>query len=158
MLRRVPNEPSPKSRIRPSNLLENQDSTSTHTASPRDGDIAKTYINYEESENDDTNLKSNRLWNYLFANINAATDELYYLCGEENDRARCLEGIELFEQCKKDFEKLIERMDEQERFEKNQLGGVCWEVRKNLLKRSISPGAAPLNSMIIEGNSDIYLP
>lgn len=75
----------------------------------------------------------NRLWRVLFANITRAVDELYYLCEDENAKTKCSEAVELFERCKRDFEKLSERIDEQKRFEIDQAGGVSWEVRKTAL-------------------------
>jgi hypothetical protein len=85
--------------------------------------------------------------------VNRSVDELYELCEEDEDENKCVEAMELMvdtyihyaspwvclkceiiqERSRKDFQKLIERIQEQKRFElmKGQpSGGISWEVRK----------------------------
>jgi hypothetical protein len=84
-----------------------------------------------QSEDSRSHFQS-RLWRFLFSNITRAVDELYNLCEDENNREYCMEGIKMFDNCKNDFHKLIERMEDQKRFEEGgQVGGVSWEVRKS---------------------------
>jgi len=71
-----------------------------------------------------------RVWKMLFSNTNRSVDELYYLCEEEGNEEKCREAIVFLERAGRDFEKLIERMSEQRKFESDQSAGVCWEVRK----------------------------
>ena len=59
-----------------------------------------------------------RLWNTwgrLFANVNAAVDELYALCEEEADEVKCREALDMFERCRLDFDQLIVRIEQQAR-------------------------------------------
>ena len=76
----------------------------------------------------------NRLWKFLFSNINRAVDELYYLIEEEDSISKCREGINLFIKCQNDFEKLISRIEDQRIFVESggSTGGVSWEVRKHV--------------------------
>lgn len=74
-----------------------------------------------------------RLWRFLFSNISRAVDELYNLCEDEENRDKCEESVEYFEKCKHDFEKLIERIENQKQFESDPSGAKCsisWEIRK----------------------------
>jgi hypothetical protein len=156
---RVPNDPSPRQRI--DIMTKSNENLKQHNRKNnkqlRDSISSLPSDTASDSQSEDPNGNvQNRLWNYLFANINAATDELYYLCSEENDRERCVEGVELFAQCKRDFEKLIERMDEQKRFENDQQKGVSWEVRKTalgkpstLLALEISPNKGNIQHLLL---------
>lgn len=92
-----------------------------------------------ELQDEDTVKKnlSNRLWKILFSNVNRCIDELYDLCGEEEDKLKCVEAIELLERNSRDFNKLIERIEGQKKFEQlsqipghRSSGGISWEVRK----------------------------
>ncbi|CAM9159445.1 unnamed protein product, partial [Sphacelaria rigidula] len=95
-----------------------------------------------------------RLWGYLFRNVNRAVDELYYLCEAEGSVTHCHEAAELLEGCGRDFNKLVDRIIDQTRFEEEQRAaraaentgqereeeslldvgrkpkGLVWEVRK----------------------------
>lgn len=71
-----------------------------------------------------------RLWGYLFGNINRSVDELYQLCEEEKSTDRCHEAIGMLSRCQLDFQNLILQIREQARFLEDQAGGVSWEVRK----------------------------
>ena len=71
-----------------------------------------------------------KMWKLIMFNINRSVDELYYLCEDEGDEFKCKEVISLFERAGHDFDKLIDRIGEQHKFETNQTTGVSWEVRK----------------------------
>ncbi|CAM9105016.1 unnamed protein product [Choristocarpus tenellus] len=60
---------------------------------------------------------SQRLWGYLFRNVNRAVDELYYLCEAEGSTRHCNEAADLLDGCGRDFRKLVERIADQRRFE-----------------------------------------
>ena len=64
------------------------------------------------------------------ANISRSVDELYYLCEDERDEQKCREIISFLERAGYDFDKLIERIGEQRKFESSKTSGVSWEVRK----------------------------
>lgn len=70
------------------------------------------------------------MWRFLFTNVVRAVDELYYFCEDENDVQKIQDAVHVLKRCLTDFEKLIERSDEQKRFEEGQLLGISWEVRK----------------------------
>ena len=72
----------------------------------------------------------NRAWKAMFANINRGVDELYYFCEDEGDEVKCREALGLLERAGYDFDKLIDRIEEQRKFDLHQTNGVCWEVRK----------------------------
>ncbi|CAM9865702.1 unnamed protein product, partial [Hapterophycus canaliculatus] len=69
-----------------------------------------------------------RLWGYLFRNVNRAVDELYYLCEAEGSATHCTEAAELLEGCGRDFSKLIERIADQKRFEEEQRAARAAEM------------------------------
>ena len=79
---------------------------------------------------DGTGNKKNKIWKLIMSNINRSVDELYYLCEDERDELKCKEVISFFERAGYDFDKLIDRIGEQRKFERNQTSGVSWEVRK----------------------------
>ena len=155
---RVPNEPSPspqgklftstnsekrkKKKLRNSfNLGDNVSNVSVSNVMGNNSNSSSRVhrmnaLMYEtgsdtQSEDSRSHFQS-RLWRFLFSNITRAVDELYNLCEDENNREYCMEGIKMFDNCKNDFHKLIERMEDQKRFEEGgQVGGVSWEVRKS---------------------------
>lgn len=71
-----------------------------------------------------------KLWKTIMSNINRSVDELYYLCEDEPDETKCREVIAFLERAGYDFEKLIDRIGEQRKFESSRTTGVSWEVRK----------------------------
>jgi hypothetical protein len=71
-----------------------------------------------------------KTWRSIMANISRSVDELYYLCEDERDESKCREIISFMERAGYDFDKLIERIGEQRKFESSQTSGVSWEVRK----------------------------
>lgn len=79
---------------------------------------------------DGTGNRKNKIWKLIMSNINRSVDELYYLCEDERDELKCKEVISFFERAGYDFDKLIDRIGEQRKFERNQTSGVSWEVRK----------------------------
>lgn len=85
--------------------------------------------------------------------VNRSVDELYDMCEEEEDEQRCKDAIDIMvsflflllnndpriilsliqERSSRDFRKLIERIEEQKRFDASKgplSGGISWEVRK----------------------------
>jgi hypothetical protein len=66
----------------------------------------------------------------MFSNINKGVDELYNFCEDEGDEVKCREALGLLERAGYDFDKLIDRIEEQRKFDLNQTSGVSWEVRK----------------------------
>ena len=72
----------------------------------------------------------NKIWRLIMANISRSVDELYYLCEDERDEQKCREIISFLERAGYDFDKLIERIGEQRKFESSKTSGVSWEVRK----------------------------
>ena len=72
----------------------------------------------------------NKTWRVIMANISRSVDELYYLCEDERDEVKCREIISFMERAGYDFDKLIDRIGEQQKFESSQTSGVSWEVRK----------------------------
>ena len=79
---------------------------------------------------DGASSRKAKIWKVLMNNINRSVDELYYLCEDEGDEFKCKEVISMFERAGHDFDKLIDRIGEQRKFEANQTSGVSWEVRK----------------------------
>ena len=63
------------------------------------------------------------------SNINQALTN-YIICEDERDEFKCKEVMSFFERAGHDFDKLIDRIEEQRKFEKNETSGVSWEVRK----------------------------
>eukprot|EP00752_Nemacystus_decipiens_P012178 g10796.t1 len=74
-----------------------------------------------------------RLWGYLFRNVNRAVDELYYLCEAEGSSTHCAEAAELLEGCGRDFTKLVERIADQKRFEEEQRAARAEERERERL-------------------------
>lgn len=102
--------------------------------------VEDTSANVPASPPDDATLSpstfQSRLWRVLYNNINRSVDEFYHLCEEEGSEEKCQEIIDLFERTSRDFVKLIERMEEQRKFDLDltsgvtPTSGVSWEVRK----------------------------
>ena len=132
---RVPNEPSPQGKLRTNSEKRKKKAVQRNSVGSTGSVHRMNALLYEtgsdtQSEDSRSHFQS-RLWRFLFSNITRAVDELYNLCEDENNRDYCIEGIKMFDNCKKDFNKLIERMEDQKRFEEGgQLGGISWEVRK----------------------------
>jgi hypothetical protein len=82
------------------------------------------------SEEGGETYRKNKVWKMIMSNINRSVDELYYLCEDERDEIKCREVISFLERAGHDFDKLIDRIGEQMRFETHQTQGVSWEVRK----------------------------
>ena len=142
---RVPNEPSPQRLSSRRNSDKRKKKTSRGSMGSAsevssNGNRSFLYETGSDSQSEDSRSHfQNRLWRFLFSNITRAVDELYNLCEDENNREYTIEGIKMFDMCKNDFTKLIERMDDQKKFEEGGLtGGVSWEVRKtNIGKRRV---------------------
>ncbi|CAI9111967.1 OLC1v1012323C1 [Oldenlandia corymbosa var. corymbosa] len=60
-----------------------------------------------------------RLWCFLFENLNRAVDELYLLCELECDTDQMKEGILVLEEAASDFRELTSRVEEFERVKKS---------------------------------------
>lgn len=93
-----------------------------------------------------TNL-SERLWGYLFRNVNQAVDELYYLCEAEGSIDHCREAAALISVCERDFIKLTERLQDQSTFNEASKGSLAWEVRKTTTV-STDDGEHPLQGVL----------
>lgn len=166
----VPNDPSPKSKARGKPTLTSSKTTAiinkakpkppTPLASP----IIKNVVDNKDDNKDDISDTSSishsffdpdaRLWASIFSNVNRSIDQLYDLCEEENAQQRCQEAVDLMERSRVDFVKLIERIDEQEKFStdvasndgKNVPRAMSWEVRKPTVGRRFSPHTTSPNS------------
>jgi hypothetical protein len=169
---RVPNEPSPQGKSRTSSGTKKKKkphtgrefvvpssggSTSTTSTSSSIHHRMNALSMYETASASDTQSEDSRthfqsrLWRFLFSNITRAVDELYNLCEDENNREYCMEGIKMFDRCTNDFNKLIERMEDQKRFQEGgQVGGVSWEVRKTSSgKRRVLSSSSSVGNVII---------
>lgn len=64
----------------------------------------------------------------LIVDISCGIDELHQQCEAEFDEQMCQDAISLFERSGRDFKLLIERIDEQRRFDLKHSSGVSREV------------------------------
>ena len=85
---------------------------SSSTTTSGDG-AARSATSHEDAKNS----FHNKLMKVLFSNINRGIDELYQQCDDDDGIVRCKEAIELLDRGARDFAKLIERIEEQGRFE-----------------------------------------
>lgn len=136
--RRVPNDPSPKAKVKIT-VAEGTIPSGTRAASTSGSKMAagRTPASAcsETSSDAHTDVGSfknklrSRMWKLLFNNVDRSVDELYYFCEDENDHQKTLDAVQKLRGCLSDFEKLVTRSDEQKRFE-NGGQSVSWDVRK----------------------------
>jgi hypothetical protein len=168
----VPNDPSPKSKamgkknkppLTPANrdkAIINKPKSTTSLASSNNKNQADNRDDNKDDISDTSSISHSffdpdaRLWSSIFSNVNRSIDELYYLCEEENAQQRCQEAVDLLERSRVDFVKLIERIDEQEKFSTDVASNdgkivpraMSWEVRKPTVGRRFSPHSVSPNS------------
>jgi hypothetical protein len=137
LCRMIPNESTSSPQSHPAaaspktNSSESKKNCSAPFSPERKVRTSPFSLKTEADQNPNDPEITDRLWKFLTSNITRAVDELYFLCEESKSKERCCDSIEVFIQCKRDFEKLIERIDDQERFEMgDQRRGIGWEVRK----------------------------
>ncbi|MED6221115.1 hypothetical protein PIB30_051254 [Stylosanthes scabra] len=128
--------------------------------------LASNSQNLSSSEDVDSNESKERfrqrLWCFLFENLNRSVDELYLLCELECDLEQMKEAILVLEEAASDFKELITRVEEFEKVKKSSqtLDGVpvilksdhrrphalSWEVRR----MTTSPHRADILSSSLE--------
>ncbi|XP_046858949.1 S phase cyclin A-associated protein in the endoplasmic reticulum-like isoform X2 [Xenia sp. Carnegie-2017] len=85
-----------------------------------------------------------RYWSYLFDNLKRAVDEIYTTCESDESVMECQEVIMMLDQCRNDFQSLIDRIHLHAAFEKadskDRPQSLAWAVRK------LSPGKYPISS------------
>ncbi|CAB4028034.1 Hypothetical predicted protein [Paramuricea clavata] len=59
-----------------------------------------------------------RYWSYLFDNLKRAVDEIYTTCETDESVMECQEVIMMLDQCRNDFQSLIDRIQLHAAFEK----------------------------------------
>ena len=108
--------------IQPSSISASasaSNSTSTHTSA--------------SSSTSSSNFQS-RLWATLFQSVSSSIDELYLFIEDTGSAQRCLDAVDLLNRSHIDFVKLVERIQEQQRFIESSTDGapasISWEVRK----------------------------
>ncbi|KAK7388896.1 hypothetical protein VNO78_23723 [Psophocarpus tetragonolobus] len=136
---------------------------------PQDGNVenvVSTSHNMSSLEEGDSNESKERfrqrLWCFLFENLNRSVDELYLLCELECDLEQMKEAILVLEESASDFRELITRVEEFEKVKKSSqiIDGVpvtlksdhrrphalSWEVRR----MTTSPHRADILSSSLE--------
>ena len=161
--RRVPNEPSPKTissdRPRSRDSTDATPSVQAHfrqrhspedVSLPSSTDSPNQQVKDSEGPSERRLSRSTidrstwRLWRQLFQQVNRSIDELYRFCEEEADEELCQDSFILLTRSGRDFEKLIERMERQRRFDSDiSTRSVSWEVRKPTLFSSIESSNGP---------------
>lgn len=83
-----------------------------------------------------------RYWAFLFENLHRAVDEIYQTCETDESVVECKEVIMMLNQCTKDFQSLIERLDVLRAYENadetNKPTSLAWELRKSSPGKSLS--------------------
>nr|KYP55467.1 S phase cyclin A-associated protein in the endoplasmic reticulum [Cajanus cajan] len=143
---------------------------------PHDGNeenVVSTSHNMSPLEEGDSNESKERfrqrLWCFLFENLNRSVDELYLLCELECDLEQMKEAILVLEESASDFRELITRVEEFEKVKKSSqiIDGVpvilksdhrrphalSWEVRR----MTTSPHRADILSSSLEAFRKIQL-
>ncbi|XP_061346642.1 uncharacterized protein LOC133292263 [Gastrolobium bilobum] len=131
--------------------LENVVSSSHNMGAPEEGDSNESKERFRQ-----------RLWCFLFENLNRSVDELYLLCELECDLTQMKEAILVLEEAASDFRELITRVEEFEKVKKSSqiIDGVpvilksdhrrphalSWEVRR----MTTSPHRADILSSSLE--------
>ncbi|XP_054821414.1 uncharacterized protein LOC129320182 isoform X2 [Prosopis cineraria] len=130
------------------------------------GGILSSSHNMSALEEDDSNESKERfrqrLWCFLFENLNRSVDELYLLCELECDLEQMKEAILVLEEAASDFKELINRVEEFEKVKKSsqiidgvpvilksdhrRTHAVSWEVRR----MTSSPHKADILSSSLE--------
>ncbi|KAJ1438896.1 S phase cyclin A-associated protein in the endoplasmic reticulum, N-terminal [Sesbania bispinosa] len=115
--------------------VESVVSSSHNMSAPEEGDSSESKERFRQ-----------RLWCFLFENLNRSVDELYLLCELECDLEQMKEAILVLEEAASDFKELITRVEEFEKVKKSSqiIDGVpvilksdhrrphalSWEVRR----------------------------
>ena len=152
---RVPNEPSPKMNSIGQEIkspkVSNTNLTTPSTKKKSQDVGCGTKDRLAESSVKtcfSDNPSITKIWKLLFASLNRSVDELYNVCDEEGSINRCLETIELLDNSKLDFSKLIQKIESQKSFSVGRNKSVSWEIRtkKVMLSESkLNAAAVPFN-------------
>eukprot|EP00899_Mesostigma_viride_P016574 jgi/Mesvir1/24918/Mv16903-RA.1 len=88
-------------------------------------------------------LFRNRLWSYLFEDMNRAIDEIYLMCELECDMEQVVCALSTLNSAVLDFESLVKRIQDLQKFEADKDGGggkgarsIAWQVRCPSLRSS----------------------
>eukprot|EP01036_Dinobryon_divergens_P028672 gene28672-37656_t len=143
---RSPSNQTHETSTRADNQRPNKASRTKHKKDTAIAIVIPDHLTVDTPNNDNSNVQrtddeggvlkinlGNKLWRVLFSNVNRSVDELYDMCEEEEDEQRCKDAIDIMERSSRDFRKLIERIEEQKRFDASKgplSGGISWEVRK----------------------------
>lgn len=130
-LRRVPNtnEDDDETQLD----LEIDDLTSSSSSSSSDSEIEESEDTLPNLSKDDpyyAEMNRQKLWNYLFRNINHAVDELYCMCELESSIEQCEMAARVLTECQTDFQALADRLRLQSHAPENPKA-MAWEVRKS---------------------------
>jgi hypothetical protein len=93
-----------------------------------------------------------RYWSYLFDNLHRVVDEIFCTCEADRSIIECQEMMSTLDVCRKDFEKLIKKIEVEDSFEgdpHNRPQSVSWEIQHSSLRSRSSSQLSDMDQLML---------